>query len=160
MTGRLAVMINVELAGGATASVFFDWLSVEHTRTATSVFLGRFIIELAWATFRFCRRLIVELTTTRATIAFFGWLFLFCDMLFIMLTSAIFVLDLRTLGFIGGLNVEDTRAACLSLTFRLAVKLAGTAAFRFTDGPPTKRTIQVSLVFTGGLPNFLRMIDV
>ena len=46
MACRLALIINVELAGTA-ASVFFDWLSIEHTRTTTFGFLGRFIIKLA-----------------------------------------------------------------------------------------------------------------
>ena len=46
MTGRLALIINAELTGTA-ASVFFDWLSIEHTRITTFGFLVRFIIDLA-----------------------------------------------------------------------------------------------------------------
>ena len=60
MTGRLALIINVELAGTA-ASVFFDWLSIEHTRTTTFRFFGRFIVVLARATFMFLSRFIIKL---------------------------------------------------------------------------------------------------
>ena len=70
------------------------------------------------------------------------------------------MLGVRTLGLIGGLNVEDAGGAFHGVTVRLTVKLAGAATFWFTDGPPTRWTIYVFLRLTGGLPNFLRMIDV
>ena len=77
-----------------------------------------------------------------------------------MLTRTTFMLGVRILGLIGGLNVEDAGGAFAGLSVRLTVKLAGTATFWFTDGPPTRWTIYVSLRLTGGLPNFLRVIDV